>query len=49
MMSENLFFWLMVAGEVSLTLFAMFMLFKYIKKHLKKISLDFDRCDHDEK
>lgn len=49
MMSENIFFWLMIAGEVSLTFFAIFILFRYIKKHLKKINLGFDRCDHDGK
>jgi len=47
-MSENIFFWLMTAVELSLSFFVIFALFRYIKKHLGQIDLGFDKQD-DEK
>ncbi len=48
-MGENSFFWLMTAVEISLSIVVIFALFRYIKKHLGKISLGFDQDDHDKK
>jgi hypothetical protein len=46
-MSENSFFWLMAAVEISLSIVVIFALFSYIKKRLGKINLGFDQDDHD--
>ncbi len=48
-MSEDSFFWLMTAVEISLSIIVIFALFRYIKKHLGKINLGFDQDDQDKK
>ncbi|MCF6281566.1 MAG: hypothetical protein L3J28_05015 [Candidatus Polarisedimenticolaceae bacterium] len=48
-MSESAYFWLITAGELSLTFFAFFMLFLYAKKYLAKIDLGFDSSNNDAK